>query len=71
MRRSALCSVLLLTAAVAGTSAQVPKQWPLAPVPPEGQRVAPFFDGFYENADGTITVPDALRPYMGGLEKIG
>ncbi|HHN66421.1 MAG TPA: serine--tRNA ligase [Thermopetrobacter sp.] len=25
----------------------------------------------YQNADGTITVPDALRPYMGGLKVIG
>jgi seryl-tRNA synthetase len=25
----------------------------------------------YQNADGTITVPAALRPYMGGIEKIG
>jgi seryl-tRNA synthetase len=24
----------------------------------------------YQNPDGTVTVPDALRPYMGGLEKI-
>jgi seryl-tRNA synthetase len=24
----------------------------------------------YQNSDGTITVPDVLRPYMGGLEKI-
>ena len=24
----------------------------------------------HQNADGTITVPDALRPYMGGMEKI-
>ena len=24
----------------------------------------------YQNADGSITVPEALRPYMGGLEKI-
>jgi seryl-tRNA synthetase len=24
----------------------------------------------YQNADGTITVPDILRPYMGGLETI-
>jgi seryl-tRNA synthetase len=24
----------------------------------------------YQNADGTITVPQALRPYMGGAEKI-
>lgn len=25
----------------------------------------------YQNSDGTITVPEALRPYMGGLEVIG
>lgn len=25
----------------------------------------------YQNADGTITVPEALRPYMGGLKVIG
>jgi hypothetical protein len=31
-------------------------QRPLAPLPPEGLRVAPFFDGWYENADGTITL---------------
>lgn len=24
----------------------------------------------YQNADGSITVPDALRPYMGGLDRI-
>jgi seryl-tRNA synthetase len=24
----------------------------------------------YQNADGSITVPDVLRPYMGGLERI-
>ncbi len=24
-----------------------------------------------QNADGSVTVPDALRPYMGGLERIG
>jgi seryl-tRNA synthetase len=25
----------------------------------------------YQNADGSITVPDVLRPYLGGIEKIG
>jgi hypothetical protein len=25
----------------------------------------------YQNADGSITVPEVLRPYMGGQEKIG
>jgi len=24
----------------------------------------------YQNADGSITVPAVLRPYMGGLEKL-
>lgn len=32
------------------------RQRPLAPLPPEGQRVAPFFDGWYENPDGTVTM---------------
>lgn len=31
-------------------------QRPLAPLPPGGQRVAPFFDGWYENPDGTLTL---------------
>ncbi len=25
----------------------------------------------YQNADGSITIPEVLRPYMGGLEKLG
>jgi seryl-tRNA synthetase len=25
---------------------------------------------YYQNADGTVTVPEALRPYMGGQERI-
>jgi seryl-tRNA synthetase len=25
----------------------------------------------YQNADGSVTVPDALRPYMNGQEKLG
>lgn len=25
----------------------------------------------YQNIDGTVTVPEVLRPYMGGMEKIG
>ena len=29
---------------------------PLAPVPPTGQRIAPFFDGWYENPDGSVTL---------------
>ena len=25
----------------------------------------------YQNADGSVSIPDALRPYMGGIERIG
>jgi seryl-tRNA synthetase len=25
----------------------------------------------YQQADGSITVPEILRPYMGGTERIG
>src|SRR4051794_39165867 len=25
----------------------------------------------YQNEDGSVTVPEALRPYVGGLERIG
>lgn len=25
----------------------------------------------YQNADGSVTIPEALRPYMGGRERIG
>jgi hypothetical protein len=32
------------------------RQRPLSPLPPDGLRVAPFFDGWYENPDGTFTL---------------
>ena len=56
MRRHSFVAGLVFATAIAAVSAQAPRQWPLAPVPPEGQRVAPFFDGFYENEDGTATL---------------
>jgi len=34
-------------------------------------RLVPAILENYQNADGTVTVPEVLRPYMGGLEKIG
>jgi hypothetical protein len=49
--RSFLLGVILITAAIGVAAEQIR---PLAPTPPEGQRVVPFFDGFYENADGTV-----------------
>ena len=37
---------------------------------PTGRTMAAIMENF-QNPDGTITVPEVLRPYMGGLEKIG
>ncbi len=34
-------------------------------------RLVPAILENYQNADGTVTVPEVLRPYMGGLDKIG
>ncbi|MBD3403713.1 serine--tRNA ligase, partial [candidate division GN15 bacterium] len=34
-------------------------------------RLIPAILENYQNADGTITIPERLRPYMGGMETIG
>lgn len=34
-------------------------------------RLVPAILENYQNRDGTVTIPEVLRPYMGGLEKIG
>lgn len=39
------------------------------PACPAGRTMAAILEN-YQNADGTITIPEVLRPYMGGLEKI-
>ncbi|MBR2834948.1 MAG: serine--tRNA ligase [Coriobacteriales bacterium] len=36
---------------------------------PAGRTMAAILEN-YQNADGTVTIPKALRPYMGGLELI-
>ena len=36
---------------------------------PAGRTMAAILEN-YQNSDGTITIPEVLRPYMGGLEKI-
>ncbi|HEX6161884.1 MAG TPA: hypothetical protein VFZ31_00865 [Vicinamibacterales bacterium] len=51
--RSFLLGLVLVMAAINLAAEQIR---PLAPTPPVGQRVAPFFDGFYENADGSFTL---------------
>ena len=47
---------LALVTCVGSTSSSAQRQRPLSPVPPDGQRVAPFFDGWYDNRDGTVTL---------------
>ncbi len=34
-----------------------------------GRTVAAILEN-YQNEDGSVTIPEALRPYMGGIEKI-
>ena len=34
-------------------------------------RLIPAILENYQNEDGTVTIPEVLRPYMGGIEKIG
>jgi seryl-tRNA synthetase len=34
-------------------------------------RLIPAILENYQNPDGTVTIPDVLRPYMGGVERIG
>ena len=34
-------------------------------------RLIPAILENYQNADGSVTIPDVLRPYMGGVERIG
>lgn len=36
---------------------------------PTGRTMAAIMEN-YQNADGSITIPEVLRPYMGGLERI-
>ena len=61
MERTAVFGRLLVGGLVAAVLIGSPSlgaqpQRPLAPLPPNGLRVAPFFDGWYQNADGTVTL---------------
>jgi hypothetical protein len=47
---------LTLAVSIGFTALSAQRQRPLSPVPPEGQRVVPFFDGWYDNGDKTITL---------------
>lgn len=54
MRAATLLGLALGVAAP--TAAQQVQRLPLAPVPPRGEPVAPFFEGWYRNDDGTFTL---------------
>ena len=34
-------------------------------------RLIPAILENYQNEDGSVTIPEVLRPYMGGVERIG
>ena len=54
--RTGRIAALLLAAHIAPLSAQQVQRLPLAPIPPKGEPVAPFFEGWYRNDDGTFTL---------------
>ncbi|MCY3545696.1 MAG: hypothetical protein OXH51_03595 [Gemmatimonadetes bacterium] len=56
--RSMLAALVLLAAltAVAGPVHAQRQRLPLAPILPKGDEVAPFFEGWYRNDDGTFTL---------------
>jgi hypothetical protein len=47
---------LVIAAFVGSLEVAAQRQRPLSPLPSDGLRVAPFFDGWYENPDGTIAL---------------
>jgi hypothetical protein len=47
---------LVATVLIGSPSLGAQLQRPLTPLPPNGLRVAPFFDGWYRNTDGTVTL---------------
>lgn len=54
MFRRWIVGVVAMLVGATALQAQFPR--PLSPQAQEGNRVAPFFDGWYENPDGTITL---------------
>jgi hypothetical protein len=47
---------LMMTMVVSSPQVDAQHPRPLSPLPDEGNRVAPFFDGWYANPDGTISL---------------
>ncbi len=55
LRAGFVLSAALAAPAAIPLSAQQVQRLPLAPIPPTGEPVAPFFEGWYRNPDGTFT----------------
>jgi hypothetical protein len=55
LRRSLFSGVAII-AVIGSAPMTAQRQRPLSPLPADGLRVAPFFDGWYENPDGTIAL---------------
>lgn len=51
----AFCLALIVILSPVSVEAQQVQRLPLAPIPPAGEPVAPFFEGWYANSDGTFT----------------
>ena len=54
-RRAGHLVLGLSLGSLAPLAAQQVQRFPLRPPPPRGEPVAPFFEGWYRNADGTFT----------------
>lgn len=57
MQRCMLLAVCVAMPVAVPAAAQPPSErFPLGPVSPDGAGIAPFFDGWYANADGSVTL---------------
>lgn len=54
--RSLMGGLAITLVAFAGTPAVAQQDLPLSPVPPRGLHVSPWFEGWYQNPDGTYTL---------------
>lgn len=55
MAARGLPALVLAVVVAVPVGAQQVQRLPLAPIPPRGEPVAPFFEGWYRNDDGTFT----------------
>ena len=61
---------LVAAACLAAGTHVAAQQLAMEPLKDAGTNIYPAYEGWYQNEDGSITVPEVLRPYMGGLDII-